>query len=248
MKTANDRGWLQYLGVELSPVSHRERLVSALGGLLGIGLVMAATRLLDASPAEPLLVLSIGASAVLVFSVPHGALSQPWPVIGGHLVSALTGVTCARWLADPLLAAPVAVALAILAMHYLRCIHPPGGATALAAIFGGEAVRAKGYGFVWSPVLFEAVVLVATAVAFNFFFAWRRYPLRLAQRRTRHPADGLPPAIAHEDFVFALSQMDSFIDVSEQDLLRIYDMATRRHRETEAAARALNPSGPRESC
>jgi CBS-domain-containing membrane protein len=43
-------------------------------------------------------------------------------------------------------------------------------------------------------------------------------------------------AISHEDFVFALTQMDSFIDVSEEDLLRIYSLATGRHREALAAA------------
>ena len=31
--------------------------------------------------------------------------------------------------------------------------------------------------------------------------------------------------IAHSDLVFALSQLDSFIDVSEQDLIRIYTLA-----------------------
>ena len=39
------------------------------------------------------------------------------------------------------------------------------------------------------------------------------------------PAGSAAPPIAHEDFVYALSQIDSFIDVSEQDLLRIYDVA-----------------------
>ena len=29
------------------------------------------------------------------------------------------------------------------------------------------------------------------------------------------------PPFPHEDFVYALAQMDSFIDVSEEDLLRI---------------------------
>ena len=31
--------------------------------------------------------------------------------------------------------------------------------------------------------------------------------------------------IAHSDLVYALSQIDSFIDVTEEDLLRIYHMA-----------------------
>ena len=28
-------------------------------------------------------------------------LSQPWPFVGGHLVSAVVGILCVRWVADP---------------------------------------------------------------------------------------------------------------------------------------------------
>ena len=42
---------------------------------------------------------------------------------------------------------------AIGVMYYLRCIHPPGGATALSAVMGGEGVHALGYQFVVTPVL-----------------------------------------------------------------------------------------------
>ena len=40
-------------------------------------------------------------SAVLLFAVPHGQLSQPWALIGGHLISAAIGVTC-FWLRSTL--------------------------------------------------------------------------------------------------------------------------------------------------
>lgn len=243
MRNDIPHGWLQVLGVEPSPVSHRERLVSAAGGFCGVLGVCLAAMLLGGPAREPLLLFSVGASAVLLFAAPHSAFSRPWPVLGGHLVSAIIGVACARWLHEPALAAATAVALAILGMYYLRCIHPPGGATALVAVLGGESLRALGFGFVLFPVLFDVAVLLALTVAFNACFPWRRYPLRLARRdearRSTEP-------IAHEDFVFALTQMDAFIDVSEDDLVRIYDIATRRHREIEMAARGstLSPPGP----
>jgi len=231
--------WQKILGIELSPVSHRERLVSALGGFAGLLAVYFGSHALGGPPLTPLLIFSIGASTVLVFAVPHGALSQPWPVIGGHLVSALIGVSCARWVPDAALAAAAAVGLSIGAMHYLRCIHPPGGATALAAVLGGEPLHAMGFGFVLSPVLVNALVLLAAAVAFNAFFPWRRYPVFLARRAVKaEPASAAYEAISHEDFVFALTQVDSFIDVSEEDLLRIYGLATGRHREMEAQGAA----------
>jgi len=236
---ATQSPWQKILGIELSPVSHRERLVSALGGFVGLLVVYLASHALGGPPSAPLLIFSIGASTVLVFAVPHGALSQPWPVLGGHLVSALIGVACGRLVPDAALAAAAAVGLSIAAMHYLRCIHPPGGATALVAVLGGAPVQALGFGFVLMPVLFNVVALLVAAVVFNAFFPWRRYPAFLARRAVK--AEAARPgyeAISHEDFVFALTQMDSFIDVSEEDLLRIYGLATGRHRELEAQAAA----------
>jgi CBS domain-containing membrane protein len=67
-------------------------------------------------------------------------------------VSALVGIACGRMIADPTLAAPLAGCLAIAAMFQLRCLHPPGGAVALAAVLGGPAVHAAGIGFALAPV------------------------------------------------------------------------------------------------
>jgi hypothetical protein len=35
--------------------------------------------------------------------------------------------------------------------------------------------------------------------------------------------------INHEDFVYALSQIDTIVDITEDDLLKIYHLATNRH-------------------
>jgi len=229
--------WQKMLGIELSPVSHGERLLSALGGFVGLLAVYFVSQMSGSPSSPPLLIFSIAASAVLVFAVPHGALSQPWPVVGGHLVSALIGVACARYLPNEALAAATAVGLSIAAMHYLRCIHPPAGATALTAVLGGESLRALGFGFVMAPVLRDVLVILAVAIAFNAVLPWRRYPAFLARRAAMpEPAPASHQTISHEDFIFALSQMDSFIDVSEEDMLRIYDIATGPHRNEKVRA------------
>ena len=220
------------LDLEMSPVSHAERLASIGGGFTSILLILLVSRYFVGTAEATLIVASMGASAVLLFAVPHGRLSQPWPVFGGHMVSALVGVTCAQLVANPILAAALAVGLAIGAMHYLRCIHPPGGATALTAVVGGSAVHELGYGFLVMPVLINVFVILVVAVLFNYPFAWRRYPAALQQQETTSKAPTIPnegyPAISHSDFVYALSEIDSFIDVTEQDLVRIYELATRR--------------------
>jgi len=207
-------------------VSEREHWISASGGLLGILAVLWVGHFWLDGHGGVLAIASMGASAVLLFAAPHGALSQPWPVFGGHLLSALIGVTCARWLGgEPMLAASLAVGLSIAAMYGLRCLHPPGGATALYAVLGGEAVHALGYGFLLSPVLLNVVVLLTVAVAFNAPFPWRRYPQAWHRPAAANDEPVEKHMIPHSSLVYALSQIDTFVDVSEEDLQRIYALA-----------------------
>ena len=219
-----------WLGIETNAVSHAERLISAFGGFLGILFVVAASwGALGDKDAALLVIASMGASAVLLFAVPHGALSQPWALIGGHLVSAFFGVACAMLVPNLFLAAALAVGLAIGAMHYLRCIHPPGGATALTAVIGGPAVHALGFQFLLFPVLLNVVIILMTAIVTNYFFVWRRYPAALArdkkteiETQNKHLAEG---SLSHSDLEYAMRQINSVLDVSEQDLARIYQLA-----------------------
>ncbi len=226
----------QYLGIEHYRVSHAEKLISALGAFLGILLVFYSSRLFLPETSSYLIVASMGASAVLLFAVPHGRLSQPWSLVAGHLVSALIGVSCAKLVPDIFLAAALAVGLSVGAMYYLRCIHPPGGATALTAVVGGSAIIDMGYLFVITPVLINVFVLLSVAVLFNYLFHWRRYPAYLAHKKSaqgKNKTERNYGAISHEDFVYALSEFESFVDISENDLLKIYDLVTQRHKHTD---------------
>ncbi len=236
----------EVFGIAQTPVSHAEKGVSALGGFAGILCIFIISQWAVGTHAAALIVASMGASAVLLFAVPHGPLSQPWPVIGGHIVSAIVGVTCAKLIANEVLAASLAVGAAIGVMYYLRCIHPPGGATALSAVIGGEAVHELGYQYVFTPILLNVLVILLVAIVFNYAFVWRRYPAFLH----RHYAPSAPsspeaqiPHIAHEDFVYALSEIDSFIDVDEHDLLRIYDLATRKSKKQDSLDRQIMVGG-----
>jgi CBS-domain-containing membrane protein len=176
-----------------------------------------------------MLVASMGASAVLLFAAPHGALSQPWPLLGGHVISALIGVTCAQHISNLLIAAPLAVALAIAAMHYLRCIHPPGGATAISAVIGSSELHALGYHYVLTPVLLDAVILLVVAIGLNYVFPWRRYPASLRKLPVASQVERVDKynQLTHGDFAYALGEIGSYIDISEDDLSRIYRLAVK---------------------
>ena len=210
----------KWLGIELVEVSFKEKLISAVGSALAIYCVFWCTLSFLPSGAAIGVVASMGATAVLLFAVPHGQLSQPWPLIGGHLVSALIGVSCARLIANPVLATALAVGASIGVMHQLKCIHPPGGATAFTAVMGGQAIGDLGYLYVLYPVGLNAVVMLVLAVLINFPFRWRRYPAVLIKRTPpQEAANVLGSENDHHNLVEAVRSLDSFVDVSEEDLV-----------------------------
>ncbi|TIW91367.1 MAG: hypothetical protein E5V59_20545, partial [Mesorhizobium sp.] len=130
----------------LAGATLRERLVACIGATIGIALTgVIASLVLGNGPHVPLLVAPMGASAVLLFAVPASPLAQPWSIIGGNTISALVGVIVAHFIHETALASGIAVALAIAAMSFTRCLHPPGGAAALTAVLGGPAVISAGF-------------------------------------------------------------------------------------------------------
>ena len=219
----------QYLGIDSNPNTHHEKIISTVGGCIGIFIVFTVSHWLVAADQAVFIIPSMGASAVLLFAVPHSPLAQPWNVLGGHIISATVGVLCAQLIPLEAVAAAASVGLAIGAMYYARCIHPPGGATALVAVIGGEQIRALGLDYVISPILLNVVAIIIAAIIFNYLFHWRRYPPLLTSGKQKSIASRDEyGSISHADLVYALSQIDSFIDVSEEDLLRIYKLATGR--------------------
>ena len=104
------------LGIERNTTRHGEKWISGIGALLGILAVYGLTRWTFPSDVASavggaLMVTSMGASAVLLFAVPQGALSQPWAVVGGHLLSAFIGVSCQKLFPGHAWTAAVAVGL-----------------------------------------------------------------------------------------------------------------------------------------
>ena len=211
-----------------APVSVTEKIVSA-AAFLGIFL----TALLSSGlgdKATPLMITSLGASSVLLFAAPHSPMAQPWSFVGGQLISALVGVTCFKFIPGVFVSAALAVALAIFAMHLLNCLHPPGGATALAMVMGGQELHRLGYSVVLAPVGLNAVVLLVIALVINNLFPGRRYPLLPSAGTGKNPAPSSMvanrSALMKEDIESALKDMNVYINVAEQDLEQIYTRAS----------------------
>jgi len=211
----------------------REKLVSSAMAFSAILLLLVFVQYATYSLPFKLLVLaSMGASAFLLFVTPHSPMAQPWPVFGGHMVSALAGVACAQWVGNAALAAALAVLFSILAMYFLHSLHPPSVATAMIAVLGGPEVHAIAWKFCYEVVAINAGLIVLTAFVLNNIVTGRRYPARHSHHahhaqfsREEHKEF---PVLQEDDFKWALGQMDGFIDVSAEDLVDLYEFAVER--------------------
>jgi CBS domain-containing membrane protein len=175
-------------------VDAREHLWTFIGSFFGIGLI----GLLNSSHLSPVdnlfLIGSFGASSVLIYGIINSPLAQPRNLVGGHLISALVGVTVHRFIPQELwLSAALSVSLAIVLMQITKTLHPPGGATALIATIGSPKIQELGYWYVLNPVLSGVLILLLVALVCNNMTSHRSYPAnknwyKLWQRKYGRPA------------------------------------------------------------
>jgi CBS-domain-containing membrane protein len=110
-------------------------------------------------------------------------------------------------------------------------------------VIGGPEVQQMGYSFVLIPAMINAGSLVLAGVLYNGLFAWRRYPVhRMHSQAHPHPLIKKNHLIelGVEDYQFALKQLDSFIDVSPEDLAELVELAREHALSKEAAAAKAN--------
>ncbi len=160
------------------PVASLSYIVwSWIGAFLGIGAVSYINFNVIEKTDLVMVIGSFGASAVLIYGAINSPLAQPRNLVGGHLVSAIVGVTCYKVFPSHLwFAAAVAVATAIAVMHATKTVHPPGGATALIAVIGSSKIHNLGYLYVVIPSGLGAVVMLVVALLVNNIPEGRRYP------------------------------------------------------------------------
>ena len=209
----------------LAGATLRERLIACIGAMVGIALTGAIGALvLGNGPHVPLLVAPMGASAVLLFAVPASPLAQPWSIIGGNTISALMGIVAAYFIRDPIIATGVGVSLAIGAMSFTRCLHPPGGAAALTAVLGGPVVAGWGFLFPFVPVALNSCILVGLGLLFHKL-SKRNYPHVVLKAENTHQTIDLPSAarvgFREEDVDAALEALDETFDIDRADLGRL---------------------------
>jgi len=200
-----------------------EKLRSGLAAGIAIFILGLALKYLPHNSYPFLMLGSMAASATLLYAVPHSPMAQPWNLIGGHLISALFAWPCIVYIHNPVIAAAVAVGGAIFVMHYLNCLHPPGAATALTLVLGSTVFLKHGWEWTLLVVVINAFIFLVLALLLNNLLPGRRYPMQQMPLTPHKPNSALSPETL--DIEWALEQMDGVIDVSEEDLVKIYELA-----------------------
>ncbi|BEU96706.1 CBS domain-containing protein [Acidovorax sp. DW039] len=221
------RNWLhsRVLSNTLS-LSAAERWKASLGALLCIA---ACGLLLRSLPLDAHWLLApVGASVVILFVQFHSPLAQPWPVLGSYLVATLAGLACSHWVSQPALAAALAVALSIWLMAWLNCVHPPGGALALLLVLNGPYNTKEMLG-VSELIAINAGALLVAALVINRLILRRNFPFGAAAQGPSHRTKDQPPiermGLTHIDLESAVKGLNTFVDVQEDELVEIYNLA-----------------------
>lgn len=203
-------------------VNFTERVRAVVGA--GVGILVAALLthwLAGAASFGAWLIAPLGAAAVLVFAVPSSPLAQPWSIVMGNVVSALVGVACAIVLGQSAWAGAAAVGLAVAAMFSLRCLNPPGGATALLMVLG----HVTSFEYVLFPVLLNVLLLVAVGAIYNNLTG-RRYPHAMATTTSAQLSGTQAQSrFSDADLDAAMEHYNQVLDVDRGDLTELLHQA-----------------------
>jgi CBS domain-containing membrane protein len=222
----NIKPFFRFITINPINLSLKCKLISVVSCFSVILLTTWITQQFTSSAAYPIIVASMGASAVILFIMPTSPLAQPWPLVGGQLISAVIGVACAQIFTHSAFASACAVGGSVLVMLLLRCLHPPGAATALTPIMAGE-MSSIGYDFILLPVGLNVAIMLLMAVVINRWLLSYEYPTFSHQvDNKQHQYSPLIQlsqrvGISEQDLEQALENRDMFMDVSAGDLSKL---------------------------
>lgn len=215
---------------------------AALACLMAIYLTATVTQLYAIENAG-ILVASMGASAVLLFVVPSSTMAKPWPFAAGQMISALVGIYVAHYEVDFVRASALAVGLSVLLMLLLRCLHPPGAATALASLQNTVNADLPDFSFLLMPVGINVVIMLMIALLVNRLilprFQLAKTPMP-AYLTNQNDQQGYLLSINTGDIEQVIQSFDKFLDIGTDDLCQLLTQVHLRSFQKNAAIKTCS--------
>ena len=167
--------------------------------------------------ASPLLLASMGASAVILFVLPTSPVARPWAFVGGHWVSALIAYALSLSSDNDLVLLPLATLLSVGCMQLLRCLHPPGTATALAIVLLPPSE--PDYVLALTVIALNTALMLIMALLLHRFLLGHHYYPKPAASHTVVAAS----AIRDQQLQDIIQHRDHMLDISQDELREIVE-------------------------
>jgi len=115
------------------------------------------------------LIAPMGASAMLMLTLPKSDYAKPWTVLIANAVATVIGLLMPHLISSLVIAGAASMAATVIVMGVLRTIHPPSaGITLMAASLGAQSLPAS-LAFLIGKVMLGTTLLVVVAVLLNYF-------------------------------------------------------------------------------
>ena len=119
------------------------------------------------------LMISFGATSLIVFVLYDKEFAQPGNIFFGHLLGIIVGILFNEFMGMSPISLALAVGSTITLMMYLKVVHPPAAANPLIALYGDVSLE-----YIIFPVITGSLIIILVAVVINKFFLKRNYPAK----------------------------------------------------------------------
>jgi|TARA_B100001093_G_scaffold517182_1_gene597975 CBS-domain-containing membrane protein len=119
------------------------------------------------------LMISFGATSLVVVVLYDKEFAQPGNIFFGHLLGIVVGILFNELMGVSSLSLALAVGTTITTMIYLKVMHPPAAANPLIAIFGDVSLN-----YIVFPVIAGSLVIILISIIINKLILKRNYPIR----------------------------------------------------------------------
>lgn len=108
-----------------------------------------------------MIIAPLGATAVLLFSLPSSPVSKPLNILAGYLIASIIGAIILTYSDGSWLFIAIGLGMTIMLMQLLKVLHPPAGATYLIVTQGALTVHSI------EPVFIGLILLMIMGMGLN---------------------------------------------------------------------------------